>query len=181
MRRRLLNFLTLLSLMLCVAAVACWVRSHWVSEMIARVGDSRVFVVNSGSGLLLFSLTPADPENEEPGPRPYYVWHRSAATGPPGIIDKGEVVRLGARVRSTTYGWAVVPHWLLVSVTLPGAWLSLVRMRRWVLAKVRLNYGHCPACGYDLRASPGRCPECGTTASAVIRTTPLAPPATPSA
>jgi hypothetical protein len=37
MRRRLLNFLTALSLLVCVAAVALWVRSYWASDWISYV------------------------------------------------------------------------------------------------------------------------------------------------
>jgi hypothetical protein len=51
-----------------------------------------------------------------------------------------------------------VPYWSLASLfgVLPGVWvLSAWRQRK------RYAAGHCPACGYDLRASPGRCPECG--------------------
>jgi hypothetical protein len=39
-------------------------------------------------------------------------------------------------------------------------WLVFAAVDAW-RTKRRHPTGHCPACGYDLRASPSRCPECG--------------------
>jgi hypothetical protein len=51
-----------------------------------------------------------------------------------------------------------VPIWMIFVATsvLPIAWLRRRRRRRRLRSEQR-----CPACGYDIRASPERCPECG--------------------
>jgi hypothetical protein len=57
---------------------------------------------------------------------------------------------------------ALLPCWFvaLALAVPPCLWIvrRLVRRRR----ERRTGLGLCPACGYDLRATPGRCPECGT-------------------
>jgi len=57
---------------------------------------------------------------------------------------------------------ASAPLWsvaMLLSLLPLARGVGLYRQRR----RRRLAAtGHCPRCGYDLRATPGRCPECGT-------------------
>ena len=62
-----------------------------------------------------------------------------------------------------SYGrhWCASVSWWLPAAA--AAMLPAARALSWLKrARRRPAEGLCPACGYDLRASPGRCPECGT-------------------
>ena len=61
-------------------------------------------------------------------------------------------------------GWnaaLTLPYWFLAGVT--GIWLvpAGLALRRRMRRRWRAGRDLCPACGYDLRATPGKCPECG--------------------
>jgi hypothetical protein len=137
--RILLNAATILSLVLCIATVALWVRSYLPEDLIDLGGGAADFdagirsaeggrFLDSAHGAVLISP---------------YAW-RDPTTG--------QFVHTEARVI------VVLPYVLPAFLTalLPSHWLIMLYRRR----RRRTN-GHCQSCGYDLRATPDRCPECG--------------------
>ena len=182
MRRRLLNLLTALSLLLCVAAVALWGRSrYYVAD---RLGCGRVAVdgavatsyfvhLTSDAGTLLVGLNRVQlPPSRFPMPpsRWSFTWDTSA---PEGINAGDSLVEragfsfdrstdpatgAGAAAGSSDLIEITAPHW---AVALGAAILPAFRGARRRRRRRREGASLCPRCGYDLRATPGRCPECG--------------------
>jgi hypothetical protein len=161
-KRRLLNLPTASSLLLCVAAVALWVRSLSVADClvggngcVCSVG-SEVWIRRSGKARFL-----------PPGERFQYLVRASDLMEPtfrswlrrPSFDFAGFAYgRVDYPNDQDYFAQAGVPHWALVAVTgAAPAWRAWKCSRR----RDRVRRQHCPECGYDLRATPDRCPECG--------------------
>jgi hypothetical protein len=161
MIRRLLNLLTLLSLVLCVAVVVLWVRSYRNDLTLAVWernfdGDSlhttELFLRGGIIGLHREEWDRGGPPKCE-----YRLEDRPETYG----FGCGDLVRFGLcapaelkwDTRSLWGGFA--PGWLPGVVA--GA-LALLLLRK---SSTRGRHGLCARCDYDLRATPDRCPECG--------------------
>ena len=158
-----------LSLLLCLALSAAWVRSYVVGDVYIRYSTTDpdvyyMFVSGHGkfrvsrSGSMGFTGLPPDPgyrRHERPQKGDYDM--RLVGYEPrrfPGV----QLDDWGSDFRAVT-----VSYWLPVLLTsLPPLW-AVVRWRR---TARRGRRGLCPTCGYDLRATPDRCPECGAAAAA---------------
>jgi hypothetical protein len=183
MTRRLLNLLTLLSLLLCVT-VASWWRRDWsppymswnppawrarltVWEATASVGNTVTFALHDldGPGLVT-QFTDIVADDGTVGLPHLGRVQIAKMTGSQIELEVERAYRRPAfppsrwaRVKVGRGDWQI-PYAALVALLalLPAARLpSLVRSMR------RRSPGHCATCGYDLRATPDRCPECGRT------------------
>jgi len=174
LRRRIFTALSVLSLLLCLATLALSVRSYWVQDwLVGGVDEGLGTQVHSGLGrILCFHY-----DDRDDFPRATQPWAWSIGSAPVALhahqlLDTSDAPhwwnRLGFAALRGAPGtslapsvafFVLIPHWFLALLfaILPALHLrALVRSRR--LSRI----GHCPRCGYDLRATPERCPECGT-------------------
>jgi hypothetical protein len=160
-RRRLVASLTILSLLLCLATLALWVRSYSHFEELARRNPHsrlQAVAIRSNAGELIFFQRPVTGDTEG------WIWQYFTYPSPATLDfsnDPGLITFVGCGyVWSAVFRYRIIffPHWflaLLFAILPAFRLLSILRTRR-------LNrLGICPRCGYDLRATPDRCPECG--------------------
>jgi hypothetical protein len=184
-KRRLLNLLVALSLTVCVAAIALWVRSYTRSDTVwhSRVTEGEAYVDARGWQLdtargdvaVRRQFSRVCHGGVRLGNRPDGWYLQSNAPTDRVFFASGALTRFetGARAAGFEYYSAqydgadgsrsgqrriVVPFWAVVLLTAP---LPAVRLWRRV-SRGGFGPGHCRGCGYDLRGNEsGVCPECG--------------------
>jgi len=177
------NLVAAASLVLCVSTCALWVRSFFVGEKQSMGGQRWVVAIHSCRGRVLFQLS--DNHERMPNSLPAESSGRMQWIPLyPLIVEpiEGDVFSVGAAGFGMWYGrplpaaafnpsapagWAIrnwgllVPYWFVVLFEGMLAMRVVKRAVRAHAARGRRTNGLCPACGYDLRATPERCPECG--------------------
>jgi hypothetical protein len=127
----------MLSLLLCVVSLVLWARSY------GSWWVESFFTRDKWQTLVVFS---------DPGVMK--ISRFAAPDRPRDALPRREFTHY-----EIEYRWVCA-----ATAPLPCFWfVTFMRRRREVLRRER---GHCPRCGYDLRATPDRCPECGAAPAA---------------
>ena len=163
MRRGIIRVFISLLLLLALALLAAGTRSFWRNDsLFIERGDRGYFVASARGRVGVI---------EVPGkwhPRRFHWASYDLATDSAvltTIANSGDTKDLGIMLSGSgklgRFGparWFAIP-WA-VPFILCAALPTMALVRAWRRARRRRG-GLCPACGYDLRATPGRCPECG--------------------
>ena len=169
--RRVLNLLTALSLLLCVAAVALWIRSYYRSDGFGyaqRCSEAERrsdYWVYSTRGRMTFITALLGLPDKEIGP----FWNSGLPDDPYRMEETGFYLLGWNLEQYPSYATVSAPHWalaMLLGVAPAAAALTHFRRIR------RQTRDRCRSCGYDLRATPERCPECGSPGNNLAASSP---------
>ena len=170
MLRRVFTFLSALSLVLCVATCAGWVRSNHVGDEFYAYN----WKYGGGVGLRVNCLYLWEATVQVPVPSEKHIpWTSAHEQNPPrrGIAAGsmqhaaflGATYQFGIGHEVDGYSYyhhdLFLPWWMVLTIF---SFISVALLSMAWRARHRSRRGVCRTCGYDLRATPGRCPECGT-------------------
>jgi hypothetical protein len=176
--RHISNLAAVTALLLTAATCILWSRSYRLSDRVTWTRESGHTSLRSAQGRVVFALYQAD-RTGRPDDVRRLKYDRDAAY--PATLERLGVFFLCSDATVKLVHWdragfawahrrssrdlivtAVAPFWsvALATAASPLGWTTL-RLRARRRARRRKNSGLCPACGYDLRATPYRCPECG--------------------
>lgn len=178
MIRRVFTVASAVFLLLCIGTAALWGRSRWFYHSWSCGGPTGTFCeLSSGCGRVCIewgttafpigrfqhSAQPVEAGMAAPWGETNPLGFRLAAnrkrfTYALAVVDgqPPAAVSSGTPSLVSQSSLLVVPYWFLCLLLAALAGIAF-RLRRRPAAP-----GHCPTCGYDLRASADRCPECGT-------------------
>jgi hypothetical protein len=176
MKRRLFNAMSAVSLALCMATIALWVRSYFCLDDVCHVGRWHIHNFSSLRGRAFIQWGWSREDELAAASGRYagggFFWDTASRDAELVVEPMSRGWRLGGfdyfsweTKRKTPAGLPaggehvfIVPWWFLAALTAVAPARASLRLLRRVRRERR---GHCTSCGYDLRATEGRCPECG--------------------
>lgn len=160
--RRLVTFLAICSVVVCIVALGLWVQSYAAPGTVVYSGNQVVFGGRSNRGRLTVGMIDLQSVANDHGLLRAMLDISEQLTGFMSGFGYRRLSWESSPLELPGIRIAMVPHWFVAAIACIPALLWLRATRR---HRRRIRGGLCLACGYDLRESRERCPECGTVAA----------------